>query len=178
MNPHHQTIPQLVKYAPRSLDGMRVIRRQPAAAPVQRPLHIAAKPKAPPQLPQPPTRKPVMAAPPRTAHRLPSALQLPLIVGGAMMLGFLIQSPLIGQILVIIYGIVAFILRISSRITFMLAITALVAAALLMIFKNNIVLAQGYASYTFLLLVAGVIALSREIRKEGGRVYTSRKNVT
>jgi hypothetical protein len=67
---------------------------------------------------------------------------------------------------------------IASRTTFTLALLSMVATTLLLVVRGNIPLAQNFATYTFLLLVVGVITLTRELKKEGGRVYSSRKNIS
>src|SRR5688572_30865759 len=51
---------------------------------------------------------------------MPDWLQLPLIITGGLLAGLSIQSPVLGQATLVGYGIVAYILRIPSRITFIL----------------------------------------------------------
>jgi hypothetical protein len=126
-----------------------------------------------------PTRR--VYAKPQAAvkHRrgIPERLQLPLIITGAMLAGIFAQSAVFGEVLVVAYGIAALVWRIASRTTFTLALLAMVATTLLLVVRGNVALAQNFATYTFLLLVVGVITLTGELKKEGGRVYNSRKNI-
>ncbi len=101
-------------------------------------------------------------------------LQLPLIVIGGMLAGFAIQNALLGQMLIAGYGIFAFIYRIPSRITFMGALAALLVMFAMLFFTGNLASSQTFAVYTFLLLVVGVITLNREVKREGGRIYSRR----
>lgn len=113
---------------------------------------------------------------PQRFGRLRASLQLPLIIGGAMTAGVLAQSEIIGQLLVLGYGVAALIWKIPSRTTFTLVLLSMIATTALLIVRGNIPLAQAFATYTFLLLVVGVITLSRELKKEGGRIYSRRTN--
>lgn len=104
-------------------------------------------------------------------------LQLPLIIIGGMLAGFAIQSALLGQALIVAYGVACLIYRIPSRISFGLALAALSATTGLLVLIGNVVLSQTFATYTFLLLVVGVISLNRELKREGGRVYSRRPRI-
>lgn len=121
------------------------------------------------------TRKKFATQSPPKERRVPEWIQLPLIIAGGMLAGLAIQSPVLGQAVLVVYGIVAFFLRIPSRITFVLALLAMVATTVLLVFKGDIFMAQNFATYTFLLLVVGVITLNRELKKEGGRIYYNRR---
>lgn len=103
---------------------------------------------------------------------------MPLIVMGAMLAGILAQSEAIGQLFVVVYGIAALIWKIPSRTTFFIALLSLITTTLLLVVRGNVSLAQSFATYTFLLLVAGVITLCRELKKEGGRIYSNRKIIS
>lgn len=127
-----------------------------------------------------PTRR-VYAKPstPHTRHRGTWArLQLLLITGGAILAGLLAQSLVLGELMVLGFGILAYVFRIPSRTTFTLALLAMIATTFLLVAQNNVEQAQNFATYTFLLLVVGVITLTREVKQEGGRIYSSRKNST
>jgi hypothetical protein len=105
---------------------------------------------------------------------LPDYIQLPLIIGAGMLGGILAQSAAFGQLAIVIYGVLALVRGIPSRTTFMLALLTMLGTIVLLVFKGDVVLAQNFATYTFLLLVVGVLTLSRELKKEGGRVYSRR----
>jgi hypothetical protein len=100
---------------------------------------------------------------------------MPFIITLAMMGGMLAQSVVLGQIALVVYGLIAFIWRIHSRVTFTLALVALAATIVLLVGRGNVSLSQNFATYTFLLLATGVITLGRELKKEGGRVYSIRE---
>lgn len=173
----------------KSMDG--IARRQPPAGPIlpnylpqasvpaanpPRPTVLTpARPAVPQPRPQPPGRayaKPPAPRPKR--RRMPAWIEMPLIVAVAMLAGMLAQSALIGQIMVVAYGVLAFVLRVPSRTSFTLALLSMIATIILLTVRGNVGLAQNFATYTFLLLVAGVITLGRELKQEGGRVYSRR----
>lgn len=104
-----------------------------------------------------------------------SRLRLPLIITGAIIASVAIQSTTVSQLLIVAYGIAALIWRIDSRTTFILALLALLATTGLLIGKGNVAMAQNFATNTFLLLVVGVITLNREIKKEGGFIYSRKR---
>jgi ABC-type branched-subunit amino acid transport system ATPase component len=81
-----------------------------------------------------------------------------------MISGFFVQSVVFGLIAIAVYGICTLIFRIHSRITFALAFISLITVVALLLVKQNVALASNFATYTFLLLVLGVIALSIEAR--------------
>lgn len=153
----------------RSVDGIsqsRTLNATPSIRPMNfKPIqrHTAGTPKR--------FAKP---APPKE-RRLPEWVQLPLIIAGGMVAGFAIQSPVLGQAALVVYGIVAFFLRIPSRVTFILALLAMIATIIFLVFKGDVFVAQNFATYTFLLLVVGVITLNRELKKEGGKIYFNRR---
>lgn len=117
---------------------------------------------------------------PQAQHKrrasMPEYIQLPLIIASGMLFGVLVQSAVLAQLAIIIYGIVALIRGIPSRITFTFALLALLATVVLLIMQGDTLLSHNFAVYTFLFLVVGVITLNREIKKEGSRLYSIRKN--
>ncbi len=101
-------------------------------------------------------------------------LQLPVIIIGGMLAGFAIQNALLGQILIIGYGLAALMYRIPSRTTFIVALAAMSVTIGFLVLKGDLVTSQTFALYSFLLLVVGVITLNREVKQEGGRIYSRR----
>ena len=81
-------------------------------------------------------------------------------------LGVLAQSLVIGEVLIVVYAIFAFVRRVPSRTTFLLALMSLVLIVVLLTMKPESRLAQNFAVYTFLLLVIGTISLAIEVRSE------------
>jgi len=116
--------------------------------------------------------KPVVKA----KRQLPLWAHMVLITIGALAIGSFAGSSVFGQLAVVGYGIVAIIFRVASRTTFLLVVLSLAATTWMLVMQGKVSLAQNFATYTFLLLVVGVITLSRELRQEGGRIYSSRKN--
>lgn len=162
----------------RSIDGFvrrptqKVMARRPAMARAQKP-----EPPPPPK-PATPARR-VYAKPLPTSRpkkRLPSWLETSLIVILAIIAGMLAQSAVFGQLEIVAYGLAAFIWRIPSRTTFTIALVSMVATILLLVGQGDEVLTQNFATYTFLLLVVGVMSLGRELKKEGGRIYSIRQH--
>ena len=131
----------------------------------------------------PPARRTIQQFAPRhyakpkskARRRPPQWLQMLLLGLGSIAIGTFIQSPVFGQLAIVAYGLVAFICKVPSRTTFTLAVLSLIATTWALVMQGNIGLAQNFATYTFLFLVVGVITLSRELKREGGRIYTSRK---
>lgn len=113
-------------------------------------------------------------APTNSRRTLPQWLQMPLIIGGAMLAGLAMQNVVFGQLGIIAYGAAALMLGIPSRTSFILALLSMLATTGLLVFKGDVALSQNFAVYTFLLLVVGVITLNRELKKEGGRIYSRR----
>jgi hypothetical protein len=91
-------------------------------------------------------------------------LQLPLLIGAGIISGYLVQSLWFGVAAILLYGVLSVIFRVDSRVTFALALISLLTVPVLLVARANIELASNFATYTFLLLVFGVIALSFEAR--------------
>lgn len=154
----------------RPIDGF--ISRRPTA-PLRRQTPQAALPPA--YTPQP-RRVYALPAKPKPRRRLSERWQLILIISGALLAGLFAQSVAFGEIAIAGYGLAALIWRVPSRTTFTLAALALVATTVLLVGRGDVGLAQTFATYTFLLLVVGVITLTRELKRQGGRVYSTRQH--
>lgn len=89
-------------------------------------------------------------------------LQLPLVIMCGLIIGFFMQSLTFGVALIVLYGVLAVICKVQSRVTFVLAFLSLVATVLLLVVKRNPEQSGNFATYTFLLLVAAVISLMIE----------------
>lgn len=104
---------------------------------------------------------------PRSAKKpnpLWQRLQLVWLVLAALVGSFIAQTLVIGVALLAVYAVVALVLRIPSRTTFTLAFMLLVAISILLLVKPNPQLANNFATYTFVLLIIGVVSLGRESR--------------
>jgi hypothetical protein len=159
---------------PLSVDG---VRRRQAAITVRPPYNGpgSAAAVAHPQV-QPKTRqRPFQRTPGEHKHTgFWQRLQLPLLVAGSMLAGFLVESLVIGLALISIYGVAAFIQRVPSRVSFMLSFISMITVIVLLVAKPGTPLAGNFATYTFLLLVIGVIALAIEARPPKRRTRSRR----
>ncbi len=88
-----------------------------------------------------------------------------IIFAGLLAIGFFARSVIIGQILIIIYAVFAFVMKIESRTTYILALMSL-AVVLVASLRADSGLASAFAVYAFLLLVIGTLCLGREVRSE------------
>jgi len=111
-----------------------------------------------------PPREPRVYAQPTKKQGFWQRLQLPLILFGGTISGFMIQTMALGMLVIGIYGIYAIVTRVPSRTTFMLAALCVGAVTILLLLKPNAELAGNFSTYTFLLLVIGVFTLLREGR--------------
>lgn len=144
---------RVAEFEHRSLSGNQPIPGQPVERPRQH--HRPARP----------FQQPLSTAGSERWERL----QLPVMVSGGVIAGFFAQSLLLGTCLIMLYGLLSLIFRVHSRVTFTLAFISLLTVAVLLIVKPNAELASNFATYTFLLLVIGVIALIIEARPRGRR---------
>jgi hypothetical protein len=185
--PHNRIVP--AAHSPVKPLSRAVLLPRPRLRPEQQAKPAVAKPAIVPAVTPAPTPTASVAAPRRAYARsapvvtkrrrgVPERFHLPLIIIGAILAGIFAQSAVFGELMVVAYGIAALIWRIASRTTFTLALLSMVATTLLLVVRGNVALAQNFATYTFLLLVVGVITLTGELKKEGGRVYSNRKNIT
>ena len=153
----------MMSQQPISVDGMM---RRPSGAgttprtnPQSVTMHRTA-PRSAPAAPERPFYKPAAPAKPTRWQRW----QMPLILTGGTIGGFLVQTAWIGIAMIAIYGLFAVILRIPSRTTFALAALSVAAITVMLLAKPNEELATNFTTYTFLLLVVGVISLIIEGR--------------
>lgn len=79
--------------------------------------------------------------------------------------GFLLRSLMVGQAIILLYAIFAFIFRIESRTTFIFVLISF-GVVLTASLRSDTTLASVFAVYAFLLLVVGTISLGREVRNE------------
>lgn len=107
--------------------------------------------------------------PPKSPKKVWKQLQIPLILLGGFVGGFLVQTPWVGIALAGIYSVIALFGKIPSRITFSLAAVAVGAVCVLFLFKPNRELASIFTTYTFILLATGVLCMIRESHEEQRR---------
>ena len=153
----------MMSQQPVSVDGMMRRHSSPSTSPRINPpsvtMHRTA-PRSPAVAVERPFYKPATPAKRSRWQRW----QMPLILTGGTIGGFLVQTAWIGITMIAIYGLFAIILRIPSRTTFALAALSIAAITVMLLAKPNQELATNFTTYTFLLLVVGVISLIIEGR--------------
>ena len=121
----------------------------------------AAK-QAPPKL-----QKKLFKPPPKPRiGRVKLALQTIVILLLAIALGFSLNILAVGEIAIAVYAVAAFWLRISSRISFCLALLSFSMIILLEIVQPASDAASPFAVYAFFLLVVSTLSLGMEARQE------------
>lgn len=106
------------------------------------------------------------AAPPemRQRRRWWHKLLFPLCLVLCLCAGFLVQSLALGMTGIGLYAVVAWVRRLPSRYSFVLAFLSLVTVVILLVVRQNVELASNFATYTFLLLVVGIVSATAESR--------------
>lgn len=102
---------------------------------------------------------------PRSKKSLLATLWQALFLLGALSLGLVVRSVVVGQIAVLVYAVLVFVYKIESRTTFILGLAAL-GVVLVSSLRGDSVLATAFAIYAFLLLAIGTISLAREVRDD------------
>jgi hypothetical protein len=106
---------------------------------------------------------------PKLLVRIWNRIRLPSLLIGGIAAGLLLQQAWFGIAAITLYGILSFVLHVPSRTTFALATVALGAVCAILLAGSNREVAHSFATYTFLLLVLGVIALSFEAKPQRRR---------
>ncbi len=114
--------------------------------------------------PQINTQPQVKAKTKSRAKRILNALQVPAIILISVIVGYLMQSLVYGEIAIGIYAACALIFKVASRTTFMLAMLSLIVIIATVLTNSTNGLSQNFAVYTFLLLAVGTVSLGREAR--------------
>lgn len=89
----------------------------------------------------------------------------PLFLVGAAVLGFLAQFQWVGDIVLVIFTVIALVRRLPAKIVFTAALWAL-GVVPIAIFFSNWVVAQNFAAYSFLLLAIGVVFTTIDLKRE------------
>lgn len=138
-----------------SLDG---VRSQPLGTHIARPPIAQARPLHS----KPRTYFKPQAAP--KEHGFWQKVQLPMLLLAGAIGGFFADNLVLGLALTSGYAVFAIIRRVPSRTTFTLAFLLLGAISLMLLLKPSTQLVRNFATYAFVLLLAGVITLGREAR--------------
>lgn len=139
----------------RSMDGF-VTARQTPLAPQQAPPRPTTQYK--PQQAQKASKQPLWK---RAAISIGHVVLFVSVLVGV----FLIQSALIGQLVIILYGLIVFFLKLSSRKTFFLVLGCISVVTFASV-RSDIMLANTFAMYAFFLLIIATLSLAREVRSE------------
>lgn len=93
-------------------------------------------------------------------------LLMPLYAILAMAGGLLVQSLIVGQILLAVYALFAWVRKVPSGTTFLIALITFGATVLFFTLHQNGQQAQNFAVYTFWIVVIGTISMILEIRRD------------
>jgi hypothetical protein len=114
---------------------------------------------------QPPQRldftAPAQKAPRRRWWR---GLLFPLSILLCLSASFLVQSLPLGMTVIAVYAVVSWVRHLPSRYSFVMAFLALLTVVTLLVVRQNVDLAGNFATYTFLLLVVGIVSSMLESR--------------
>lgn len=171
VRPAHRMIAEPPKIHGQQIKQIRTVANQPVYADIKKPTRTPDQSVFEHQFkPASPSAGAVAAVEqPKTTARTKSllkTLEIPAIILGSVIIGYLMQSLQLGEIAIGAYAIAAIIFKIASRTTFALALLSLFVIVMLTIAKPGSTLATNFAVYTFLLLVVGTISLGREVRAE------------
>jgi hypothetical protein len=153
--------PPVAPRRPRLFDDVMRQPRQRQEKPIPPVQERPVVPKELPHYPQPITKNRLT----KTQGRWRQRLQLSLLIIVAAAVGLLIQSLVVGEVIIAVYAIVALKQRIASRTTFLLALIALVCIVVLVILQGDSTLSEDFAVYAFLLLGVATISLGLETRR-------------
>lgn len=106
-------------------------------------------------------KRPRSAKPPSFLRRNASYLLFLICMA---MLGFLAQFQWAGYVVIAIFTVYSFVRRLSSQLTFLLALLTLGVVPVAIILSNWLV-AQNFAAYSFVLFVVGVVGLVTELQR-------------
>jgi hypothetical protein len=104
---------------------------------------------------------------PKRRHFGKKEVMLTLFVVIILIGGILVLHQSAGQLLVLLYGVVAVLKRIPARVTFICALVSLLLVPVsLAIFGGFNVISSAFANYAFLLLMIGITSVAIELRRE------------
>jgi energy-coupling factor transporter transmembrane protein EcfT len=146
---------------------MPIPRKQPAATP---------QPQTPPQAAAQPLQQPqrlTFTAPQQLQPRRRwwQRLAFPAVILLCLCASFLVQSLPLGMGAIAVYAVVAWIKKLPSRYSFVMAFLSLTTVIVLLVVRQNVDLASNFSTYTFLLLVVGIISVMLE-----SKTYPKRRN--
>lgn len=98
-------------------------------------------------------------------------LAFPAVVLLCLCASFLVQSLPLGMAAIGVYAAVAWIKKLPSRYSFIMAFLSLATVVVLLVVRQNVDLASNFSTYTFLLLVVGVISVMLE-----SKTYPKKRN--
>lgn len=98
----------------------------------------------------------------KRSDRLKEYGQITLIIGAGLVFGVIFQLLPLGQLAVILYGLIALLKKVPSRVTLIVALIILTLAGLMAVFGYRGFIAQNFAIYSYILLVVGVVSAALE----------------
>jgi hypothetical protein len=98
-------------------------------------------------------------------------LAFPAVILLCLCASFLVQSLPLGMAAIAVYAAVAWIKKLPSRYSFIMAFLSLATVIVLLVVRQNVDLASNFSTYTFLLLVVGIISVMLE-----SKTYPKKRN--
>jgi len=89
-------------------------------------------------------------------------LAFPAIILLCLCASFLVQSLPLGMAAIAVYAVVAWFKKLPSRYSFVMAFLSLATVVVLLVVRQNVDLASNFSTYTFLLLVVGIVSVMLE----------------
>jgi len=150
-------VPQLVKYTaaiPKKVEHIQPVRPQPNRT--KPPVTSVAETRRPQTPPQQLKKQPQGGS----GGKLKTMGLVVAILAAGAAAGVLV----VGELLVAVYAVYAFVRRLKSRTTFMLVLVSLATIMVLHATGRDAALASNFAVYSLLLAFIGIISLAREVR--------------
>jgi hypothetical protein len=160
--------PQVIRQTPQPLSKPVAAQPKPQVAPAPTPPRVYTRPKPPERSEAFIRAEQQMTTPQARTGGIRRGLTLLLQFFALLTLfavGFLLRSVLVGQAIILIYAIFAFVFRIESRTTFVFVLISF-GVVLTASLRSDTALASVFAVYAFLLLIVGTVSLGREVRNE------------
>lgn len=129
------------------------------------PPRLAARPAVAPTVPARRPAEPAARQAKARGRRVRNGFATIGLVVVVLLAGIVIQTLLVGELLIAVYAVYALVRRVASRTTFLLALLSLATILVLRAVGKDTLLASNFAVYSLLLAFVGVITLAREVRQ-------------
>lgn len=171
--PRHNPLRPQLRPMPIPRQGKQPSGQQPTAQPQPaQPQQVSARQEQPAAALQQPQRL-TFDAPEELQPRKHwwQRLAFPAVILLCLCASFLVQSLPLGMAAIAVYAAVAWIKKLPSRYSFIMAFLSLATVIVLLVVRQNVDLASNFSTYTFLLLVVGIISVMLE-----SKTYPKKRN--